>query len=469
MVGAVLLCALLASWIIGPVVEAQNTHSIDLELDNGQYLSILDANQTGLDVSDALTFETWVKFESLPPAEGTYFINKRLSTGSQRAYSFLYSGGANDHLSLVTFVDGSTAGVNVNVPWIPSTGVWYHVAVSKTGTTVNFYVDGQQIGSTQNGSNSVIYNSTANFSIGHDEDNNNLDGLFDDVRVWNVARTHVEIAANMNKELVGNEPGLVGYWKFNGSSLEDATANNNDLTNNGAMFSTDVPFNDTPAPTLTFNATPSTITEGGSATLSWDAQNATTCTASGGWIGSKGFSGSEIVSPLATTLYTLDCTGDGGNVHKETTVSVDGAPATPTTVRKSVNESVSKSATLQNDDALILALSAGKTYAVEGVVFVSAGKSVPDLRLAFTAPSGSDMTIGYLTDSVLQNGGGVLTVSGASSRRIQVPANSVIPIMVRGTVVAGAGGDLQLKWAQFTSNANPVTVTKGSYLTITEI
>jgi len=39
-------------------------------------------------------------------------------------------------------------------------------------------------------------------------------GIFDEFRVWNVARTPEEIMAHYDKALVGNEPGLVGYWKF---------------------------------------------------------------------------------------------------------------------------------------------------------------------------------------------------------------------------------------------------------------
>ena len=234
-------------FFITPIARALNMHSVSLDSNNNQFLSISDTGQTGLDLSDVLTFEVWVKFASLPPEEGTYFVNKRLSTGSQRSYSFMYSGGTNDYLSLVTFTDGSVAGVNAHVPWAPDLGAWYHVAVTKTGTTVKFYVNGIQQGATQTGSDGSIYNGTADFSIGHDEDNNNLDGLVDDVRIWSIERTAQEIVDDMNSELNGNTAGLVGYWKFNGESLSDATVNNNDLTNvNGATFSEDVPFTDEP-------------------------------------------------------------------------------------------------------------------------------------------------------------------------------------------------------------------------------
>jgi hypothetical protein len=76
-------------------------------------------------------------------------------------------------------------------------------------------------------------------------------------------------------------------------------------------------------PTLSFTANPSEIEEGESSTLSWSTTNASSCTASNGWSGSKNTSGSESVSPEEDTTYTLTCTGTGGSVSKSVTVSVD--------------------------------------------------------------------------------------------------------------------------------------------------
>jgi len=94
-----------------------------------------------------------------------------------------------------------------------------------------------------------------------------------------------------------------------------------------------------PAPTLTFTATPATIAPGQSSTLSWTTTNATSCTASGGWSGTKPTSGSQVVSPASTTTYTLNCQGPGGSVVESVTVTVSsgGGPtytltASPTSV-----------------------------------------------------------------------------------------------------------------------------------------
>lgn len=65
------------------------------------------------------------------------------------------------------------------------------------------------------------------------------DGYIDDVRLWSDIRTAQEISDNYQKELVGTEAGLVGYWKFNegtGSSTLDSSPNSNAGTITGASW-----------------------------------------------------------------------------------------------------------------------------------------------------------------------------------------------------------------------------------------
>jgi hypothetical protein len=64
---------------------------------------------------------------------------------------------------------------------------------------------------------------------------------------------------------------------------------------------------------LVFQATPSTIAPGGTSTLNWVVQNATTVTITGITGNLSPTSGSTQVSPAATTTYTLTATGSGGS------------------------------------------------------------------------------------------------------------------------------------------------------------
>ena len=67
-------------------------------------------------------------------------------------------------------------------------------------------------------------------------------------------------------------------------------------------------------PTVTISVSPTTITAGQSATLTWSSTMAVSCTASGGWSGTQQLMGSQMVTPTASgaIAYTLTCTGAAG-------------------------------------------------------------------------------------------------------------------------------------------------------------
>ena len=68
---------------------------------------------------------------------------------------------------------------------------------------------------------------------------------------------------------------------------------------------------------------PITIDYNTSATLSWTSTNATSCSASGNWSGSKDTSGSENTGNLISSkTYTITCTGPGGSATDSVTVNV---------------------------------------------------------------------------------------------------------------------------------------------------
>jgi chitodextrinase len=80
------------------------------------------------------------------------------------------------------------------------------------------------------------------------------------------------------------------------------------------------------APTVSLNANPTTVSQGGSSTLTWSSTNATSCTASGGWNGSRATSGSQSTGALSSSRnFTLTCTGPGGSANASVTVTVSGS------------------------------------------------------------------------------------------------------------------------------------------------
>ena len=78
-----------------------------------------------------------------------------------------------------------------------------------------------------------------------------------------------------------------------------------------------------PAPTVTLTVDRPQVATGSSVDLTWSSQNATSCTASGGWSGTEPTSGTATTATLTeSTTFTLACTGPGGTTSQSVTVTV---------------------------------------------------------------------------------------------------------------------------------------------------
>jgi len=90
-------------------------------------------------------------------------------------------------------------------------------------------------------------------------------------------------------------------------------------TGRGGNASASATVEPLPLPTVTFTGSATKVLPGEAVTLTWSTTNATSCSASGDWSGTKGTSGSEAspaapsVAPSGDLTYTLTCTGPGGS------------------------------------------------------------------------------------------------------------------------------------------------------------
>ena len=80
-----------------------------------------------------------------------------------------------------------------------------------------------------------------------------------------------------------------------------------------------------PAPTVTFSASPTSIPNGLSSTLTWSSADATACNGTGKGFSPSGPSGSIVVSPKITAAYDITCTGAGGSASQSVAVTVTAA------------------------------------------------------------------------------------------------------------------------------------------------
>ena len=59
-------------------------------------------------------------------------------------------------------------------------------------------------------------------------ENEDAEAMFDEIRIWNLARSATEIQQAMDGSLSGSEKGLVGYWNFDDGTADDLSANGHD-------------------------------------------------------------------------------------------------------------------------------------------------------------------------------------------------------------------------------------------------
>ena len=232
-----LLTALILLGIIG-IMPAYgfNNQAGDFEAGSSQYLNITDASQTGLDLTN-LTFAAWVKFESQPPTNHYRLVAKRAT--NQIQYSFYYSVSECVGSCLVITsgdVDCATEVLRTSAVTTLTNGRWYHVAAVLTNASTNnfIYLDGVRLAEVSQVAGS-IQNCTGAFEVGSTNGGiQNMDGLIDELSVWNRVLSPDEIRGLMKKQLTGKETGLVGYWPMEGD-FRDRSNNANHLTNNNSV------------------------------------------------------------------------------------------------------------------------------------------------------------------------------------------------------------------------------------------
>ena len=231
-----------------------NTHSLDLELSSNQYASITGGSQTGLNFTGDFSIEAWIKLEQLPSTAGTNFAIAGKYDNDANLRSYIFWIDTNNKLNLIYYqeADGNPDFIETSSVVFDAgdVGVWRHFAVTAdvSEKDVKFYVDTvlDESSTNNSGTATFIVDTAALFTVGMLYNNATpiwfADHKIDELRVWNDIRSGAEITTNWKTQLVGDEAGLVAYWRFNNNYL-DQTANNNDLTATGSpVFSTDVPF-----------------------------------------------------------------------------------------------------------------------------------------------------------------------------------------------------------------------------------
>lgn len=139
------------------------------------------------------------------------------------------------------------------------------------------------------------------------------------------------------------------------------------------------------------------------------------------------------------------------------------------TVDKPVDEPVTASTVLQDDDHLTMTVTAGGRYAVDAMLAVD-GDPAADLLLTIAAPPGSTgyWTPGAVTLGVSDGTGSIRLTRYAPGASIGVGITAAgLIVAPLGTITAGATGTLSVQWAQNVSSATPTILRAGSWLRVT--
>jgi hypothetical protein len=239
---------------------------------------------TNLNGSMAITIEAWVKPAPSMLASNQYSEIIRQETATQFPdwlLSFQNFG------TLLTFGLKTTSGFYQELqvpiqPWDFDDGQWHHIAATYDGVQKIVYRDGIEIGATAQTSPIVVAGAGSD-AIGAalvPSPHEFFNGIIDDVRIWSVPRTATEITDNMWNSLIGNEAGLVAYYKMDegsGTFTADSGANgfNGTISGNPDWLTSTAPtLTNNTVSTLAVSAIDTTsITLNGSAYLGGDPVN----------------------------------------------------------------------------------------------------------------------------------------------------------------------------------------------------
>ena len=199
------------------------TGSINYVLDlDGTNDHVSIPNSINMGTSD-FTLSIWLKTDDVSSRQHVFQQtgsndNRVIAINSGGSLTSRLGGNGSDQLSGVTL----------------STDTWYHIVLvhDNSANTLKWYVNGTE----QNTNTSVnVPSNTGTFYLGtnSDADDKFFNGQIDEVRIWDDVRTAAEIADNKDDELVGNESGLVAYYKMSdgtGTTLTDNSSNSNNGT-----------------------------------------------------------------------------------------------------------------------------------------------------------------------------------------------------------------------------------------------
>ena len=152
---------------------------------------------TNIDDLQQLTIDTWVKLDSLPPGQ----IERFVTLTGEKAVLRYDGGNGPRQLHFYMKIDGELRHIRVNN--VLETGVFHHVAGTYDGSVMRLYLDGVEVGSL---TISGIVGAGSGIELSAVVEP--LDGLLDEIEIYNRALSPSEIQAIFSADIAGKRKPL---------------------------------------------------------------------------------------------------------------------------------------------------------------------------------------------------------------------------------------------------------------------
>ncbi len=209
--------------LLGLGANAQNASlHFDGAIGNYDYITVPDDNS--LDFTNSFTLEAWINFDQITVSTPGYGWRSLFGKSQyNNAYGLMIYAPAGGGRVVRFYHEGLSAAFSDYVWSTIDPNTWYHIAVTYDGSQTVIYIDGVQVAT--NAVTGNVTQNASNLNIGFSQlGAYPWDGMMDEVRAWNIARTETEINSTKGVELTGSESGLVLYYNFNeGSPGNDNT------------------------------------------------------------------------------------------------------------------------------------------------------------------------------------------------------------------------------------------------------
>ena len=203
---------------------------------NGSFVEIKDSESLDK-ITDQVTVSAWIKPTNFPNNYVRIIFRSDEEKQNYRQRSYILAIRSDGKLKISSSPKDEGYASLYSNPGLIKLNRWTHIAGVIDGKRdyMKIFIDGNNVGQRHfNGQNSFVScRLPLRIGVTHIPDqvqNTSFVGQIDEVRVWNKPRTEAEIRADMNSELNGDEPGLVGYWKFEkekNGKIYDSTPNKN--------------------------------------------------------------------------------------------------------------------------------------------------------------------------------------------------------------------------------------------------